>query len=136
MYIESAKQTAKLILALVLGAAILAFGLWINNLQNKAALADQRGKVIEATVGVTEDGAKDDAQRAKVETGVTTGREEFKATTEKAKRDEPATAARADRPVPASVRNAYRARRLARERSAGIESERTKEPEAAPAPKR
>lgn len=122
--------------ALIVGLLIM-WGIgYVSNLQTQAAIGAQRGAVAVTAQGITEDGAKDDTARGAVDTAVTTGRETFRATIEEAKRNEPEIVARADRAVPASVRGAYRQRRLARERSVGIESERGTEPAPTPAAER
>jgi hypothetical protein len=72
---------------------------------------------LESTSGIIDDGAKADENRAEVDQTVAQGRDQFNQDYEGAMRNEPETAARADRPVPDSVRKAFRERRIARERS-------------------
>lgn len=122
-------DTLKLIGALLLGAALL-FG--YNKVIDWKEAAEQnksRGNTMTATSGILADGAKADAQRDGVDTGIAQGRDDFNNNYQEAKRNEPETAARADRSVPDSVRNAYRARRLARERLGCIGSECVGRPE-------
>lgn len=129
-------DTLKLIGALLLGAALL-FG--YNTVIGWKEAAQQnvsRGNTMTATSGIVADGAKADAQRADVDTGIAQGRDNFNTNYQEAKRNEPETAARADRSVPDSVRNAYRARRLARERLGCIGSECVGRPEEEDATKR
>ena len=117
-------ETIKLVIAIALGAAVLWFGLWINNLKDQAKQGAQRGQVIETTAGITKDGQQSDAQRVKVEVDVTAAREQFNRELEEARRNEPETRSNADAHNPDSVLRAARARRLARERSVDAESKR------------
>lgn len=105
-----------LIFAVIVAVALSTAAQHYLRLQRAAAQGEiDKGK-IETTVGVIDDTDKADEQRDTVDTGVAAGRNTYQTTTAKAKRNEPTTAARADRAVPASVRGAYRERRIARER--------------------
>lgn len=116
-------ETVKLILALIIGAAVL-FGVQkVLDWREAAQQNEQRGRTITATSGIINDGSKADADRTTTDTGISQGRQEFHDNQQEAKRNEPETAARADRAVPASVRNNFRARRLARERSGCVGDE-------------
>lgn len=105
-----------LVLALLLGVGIALFGADYRRLQNAAAQNEQRGQVLTNTSQGVADGVDIDDFKAGVETGLAAGKEAFQTSKREAIRNEPETAARADRPVPDSVRRAYRERRLARER--------------------
>lgn len=129
-------ETVKLIIALLIGAAVL-FGVQkVLDWREGAQVGEQRGRTATATSGIINDGTKADAQRDTVDTGIAQGRDKFNDNYQEAKRNEPETAARADRSVPVSVRNAYRARRLARERLGCIGSECVGRPEAEDATER
>lgn len=72
---------------------------------------------LESTSGIISDGAKADEDRSDVDQTVDQARDQFNDNYRGAMQNEPETAARADRPVPDSVRDAFRQRRIARERS-------------------
>ena len=118
------KETIKLLIAIAIGAAILYGIQYIGSLQQKAAVGEQRGAVIETTSGVLEDGRQSEQQRVRVEVDVTAAREQFQRDIEEARNNEPETRSNADVRNPDSVLRAARARRLARERSAGDQGER------------
>lgn len=112
-----------LIVALVLGVGMTTAYNHYMNLRDKAQLADSRGTVLETASGTMADGAVADQSAAAVETAVAGAADAFANAINEAKRNEPETADRADRRVPDSVRAAYRARRLARERSGCVQGE-------------
>lgn len=114
-------ETFKLIVAVAIGALVVLGITHYMDLRNRAAVGDQRGTKIEATAGTIADGAQADTRRAERDTGTAQGAQQFTITMQEAERNEPATRNRADTPVPDSVRDAFRARRLARERSAGVQ---------------
>lgn len=87
-----------------------------NSLRKAAAENEHRGGVLTATTAGVEVGQQNDAEQARTDAGIAQGRQEFVVRLEEGKRNEPDTAVRADRPVPASVRAAYSERRRARER--------------------
>ena len=109
-------ETIKLIIAVLVGCALLWGWNTVMDWREAAQVNERRGDKIIATEGIMNDGAKADADRADDDSAVSTGRETYHNAKEEAKRNEPETADRAMRTVPASVRNAFRARRLARER--------------------
>ena len=74
-------------------------------------------ETLKATSGIIEDGAKADEDRANTDESVGQARGQFNRDYEGAMQHEPATATRANTVVPDSVRSAFRARRIARERS-------------------
>lgn len=117
-------ETVKLLIAIVIGAAVLYGIQYIGRLQEQAAVGQQRGAVIETTSGVIKDGQQSEQQRVKVEVDVTAAREQFQRDIQEARNNEPETRSNADVRNPDSVLRAARARRLARERSAGDPSER------------
>ena len=109
-------ETIKLVLAVLLGCALLWGYNTVMDWREAAQVGEQRGAKIEATDGIINDGAQADADRTDTDTAIGTGRDVYHTAKEEAKRNEPETAERADRNVPSSVRNAFRSRRLARER--------------------
>lgn len=129
-------ETAKLIGAVLLGCALLWGYNTVMDWREAAQVNEQRGAKIEATDGIITDGAKADADRNDDNNAVNTGRDTYNTAKEEAKRNEPETAVRADRTVPASVRNAFRARRLARERLDCVGNECEARPAAASAAQR
>lgn len=129
-------DTVKLLIAVLIGAAVL-FGVQtVLDWREGAQVGEQRGRTATATSGIINDGVKADAQRDAVDTGIAQGRDKFNDDYQEAKHNEPETAARADRAVPVSVRNAYRTRRLARERLGCIGSECVGRPKAEDATER
>ncbi len=111
---------ARQIIVLVLLSLILGFVIWDRvekaDLEEKAAVGEQRGEVLtNASAGIQE-GVNIDEFQAGYAAALQQGRDNFKSDKQKAIQNEPATAARASTRVPDSVRNAYRERRLARER--------------------
>lgn len=109
-------ETIKLVLAVLVGCALLWGGQKVLSWREAAALSEQQGRTAGATVGISQDGAKADADRVATDTGVRQGRDQFNQTYDEANRHEPETAARSDRAVPVRVRDAFRERRLARQR--------------------
>jgi hypothetical protein len=105
-----------LTLAVILSVGVSLFAGHYQELQRAAAQNEQRGGVIHATSQGIARGVDVDAFLSSNDVVIGTGRDAFNHTITEAKRHEPETAARADRTVPVSVRNAYRERRLARER--------------------
>jgi len=111
-------ETVKFIIAVLIGAAVL-FGVQtVLDWREGAQAGEQLRRTATAISGIINDGAEADAQRDTVDMGIARGRDKFNNDYQEAKLNEPETAARAARVVPVSVRNAFRARRLARERSA------------------
>lgn len=129
-------DTIKLIAAVLIGCLFLWAGQKIMSWRDAAQVNEQRGAKIEATTGIVNDSAKADENRATVDTDIATARDTFTRDTTEARRHEPATADRATRPVPDSLRRAYRARRLARQRSGCIGDECGEGPETEAPPKR
>lgn len=102
--------------ALVLGIGIALFGADYRRLQKAAAQNENRGQVLtNASAGAKESIDIDEFQ-AGYNAGLAANRDAFQRAKQEAIRNEPETAARAVRPVPGSVRDAFRERRLARER--------------------
>jgi len=79
-------------------------------------LSENRGAVLENTSAGVREGGVIDNEQAERDAGLAAGRERFQQAKREAIRNEPQTADRADRPVPDSVRDAFRERRRARER--------------------
>lgn len=102
--------------ALLLGVGIALFGADYRRLQRASAQNEHRGQVLtNASAGAAESIDIDEFQ-AGYNAALAANRDAFQKAKTEAKRNEPETAARAVRPVPDSVRGAYRERRLARER--------------------
>lgn len=125
MLIKPPTPSAKQVLIMLAMGVILA-GLvvdrantwWKQRQAVNAATAPLEGK-IEATAGINADGAKADSERETDDRAATTAADTFRNDIARSRRDDPEARARADRPVPRSVRDAFRARRIAIERSAG-----------------
>lgn len=89
---------------------------WRQRRAVDAATAPLIDKVV-VTTGIIEDGAKADADRADDDANAAQAANTFRTDIERSRRNDPEARARADRPVPRSVRDAFRARRIAIERS-------------------
>lgn len=113
----------RIVLYGLLAVALGAGAMYVSNLREASALSEQRGTTLQTTSAVIDDGTIADQAQAAVVQGIAAGRDQFNNTYSEAKRNEPTVADRANRPVPASVRNAYRERRLARERYGCVRSE-------------
>jgi len=109
-------ETVKLVLAVLLGCALLLGVQTVLDWKQAAQQNEQRGRTLEATSGITNDGQLADANRQATDAGVAQGRDQFNRQLEEGNRNEPETAARGNRSVPASRLRAFRERRLARER--------------------
>lgn len=112
------KIAIAIVLAIFLGVIVSLGGRHYFQLREKAAQADLRQETIKATDGIIKDGADSDVQRQRVEIAVTDGRVRYRDDYEREKANDQAFAERADSAVDQRVRDAARARRLARERSA------------------
>jgi hypothetical protein len=118
-----AKIISAVVTAVVIGLlSVMAYS-QIKQMRMAAAQNEQRGGVLDAASAGIAEGSRVDRWAETHNAGVTAGRETFRQSKTEAIRNEPETATRADRPVPASVRDAYRARRLARERLGCAEGE-------------
>lgn len=111
-----------ILLVAVVGAGI--FGIstvkkWYDGSQQNV----QKGQTMEATVGITTDGAAADAHQGATDTKVEKGNYDFGNTYQEDERHDPNVATRSSRDVPQRVRNNFRARRLARERSGCVGGE-------------
>jgi len=113
-------ETVKLALTIAIAVGIMLFIGWVGDLQKRAAVGEQRGTKIETTAGTVADGVQADARRAERDTGTTQAATVFERTIVEVER-EPTARDRADTPVPDRVRDAFRERRLARERSARLQ---------------
>lgn len=116
MSIRASAETIKLLVAVGIGAAVLFAGQRVLDWKEGAEANEVAGRTMKATSGILNDGQKSSEDRNNVDTGVLAGRHNYNETYEEANRNEPETAARSDRAVPDSVRNAFRERRIARER--------------------
>lgn len=110
------KLVIGLVIAVALGVTVTLFGNHYLGLKRAAAESAIRGAVLESTTRGVAEGVDIDGFTTAYERGLLTGRDAFRVVKSEAIRHEPETASRADRVVPDSVRNAYRQRRLARER--------------------
>jgi uncharacterized SAM-binding protein YcdF (DUF218 family) len=102
---------------------------WQTRSAVNAATAPLEAKV-EATAGMTQDAVAADSDRAQASEATAAGRTIFIEHTTRNEANEPHVRSRADQPVPDSVRNAFKARRLARERSGNAAREREARPAA------
>ena len=105
-----------ILLVVIVGAGI--FGIstvkkWYDGSQQNV----QKGQTMEATVGVTKDGTVADAAQGATDTTVVKGNYDFGNTYKEDERHDPIVASRTTRVVPQRVRDNFRARRIARERS-------------------
>lgn len=91
---------------------------WKSRQAQVTVLAPIEAKV-EATDDILKGGAKATADRNKDDRSATKAADTFRNDIARSTSDEPENRDRADRPVPVSVRNAFRAQRLALERSNG-----------------
>jgi hypothetical protein len=129
-------ETMKLLIAVAIGGIVLWGGQKIISWRTAALQNETRGNVIADTSGNIADGIAAEQKSFKISEGLDLGRIKFQLELLEAKQNEPEVADRADRPVPRSVRNAYRARRLARERLGCAPSECPQGDAADVAPKR
>ena len=105
-----------ILLVVLVGAGI--FGIsTIKRWHDASKQNEQRGQTMEATVGITQDGATADAHQTATDTAVGQGNYDFGTTYAKDERHDPIVATRSTGTVPQRVRDNFRARRLARERS-------------------
>lgn len=130
------KDTLKLILALVIGAVVLFAFQTIKSWKDAADLSKQQTRTAEATSGILEDGQKSDKERQAENNGLSHGRESFNAAIQKASQSDKSVSDRASQPVPPSVLDAYRERRLTRDRFGCAGAGCGAEPEADAAAKR
>jgi hypothetical protein len=105
-----------LIVAVIFGVAIALFGADYRRLQQASAQNENRGQVLQNASDGIKDGEEIDTVQQAYTRGLADARAAFQQQKSEAKRNEPETAMRAVRPVPDSVRDAARQRRLARER--------------------
>jgi hypothetical protein len=123
MLIKPPTPSAKQVLIMIAMAVILA-GLVVDRVNTwwkqrqavAAAIEPLEGKIV-ATDGINADGAQADQARSDDDQAANTAANTFRNAIARSHRDDPTAAARAARPVPASVRDAFRARRIAIERS-------------------
>lgn len=106
-----------LIVTLLIAIALTIGGQKVLSWREGALQNETKKETFKAASGIIEDGAKADEQRDTVDQAVGEGRGQFIYDYQGAMRNEPETAARADTVLRDGVRNAFRARRLARERS-------------------
>ena len=109
-------ETVKLIIAVLIGSALLFGAQTVLDWKQAAQQNEQRGRTMEATSGIVKDDSKNEAQRLVIDVGLLEGRARFNQQLEEDNRNEPETAARGTRNVPDSRLRAFRERRLARER--------------------
>lgn len=120
MSIKASAETIKLIIAVALGAAVLFFGQRVLDWKEGAEQNEARGRTMEATSGIINDGVRADEDRSVTDDAIADGRDTFNTTTQRDRNNEPQTASRDSAAVPASRLRAFRERRLARERSGCI----------------
>lgn len=128
------KDTVQLIIALLIGAVILFAGQRIMSWKQGYELSQQQTETAKATSGILKDSQQSAKEQEKQSSAIDTGREAFNNKTEEDRRNDPTVAERANRPVPDSLRRAYRERRLARDRlgCAGAGCGEEPSPDAAP----
>ena len=111
-----------IVFGLLFGLAVLGVK-HVKNWYDLKGVAETATAIGQASSEMAEDGAKADEDRGNVDYAVGQGRDAFNHSYEGAKSNEPEVAARSNRPVPDSVRRAFRERRLARERSGCVTSQ-------------
>ena len=110
---------AVLVLVLLLSGAAIR----LQQLREAASQNESRGHVIEDTSAAVRDAAIIDKEQAARDDAIAAARNTFQQSKQKAIRNEPEIATRATRVVPVSVRDAFRERRLARERLGCVAAE-------------
>ena len=110
---------AVLVLVLLLSGAAIR----LRQLREAAVQNESRGHVIEDTSAAVRDAAIIDKEQAARDDAIAAARNTFQQSKQKAIRNEPEIATRATRVVPVSVRDAFRERRLARERLGCVAAE-------------
>lgn len=116
------------LVAVILAFIVLALGAdrvaeWWNTRQAVASAMQPVKEKVEATAAINEDAAAADAARETSDSIASTAANTFRNDIARSHRDDPTARDRAARPVPVSVRNAFRARRLAIERSGCVGAE-------------
>ena len=106
-----------------IGAILIAVGVSVmmdnyNDGQRAEAIVEETKPIVANTDTTIQEGLVEETARKAYELGVANARQEFKQQQAEDKRNEPETAARADRAVPRSVLNNFAKRRAARERLA------------------
>lgn len=110
-------ETIKLIIAVAVGAILLLGYNYMAEVFNKAALADERGQVIQTTGNAQVHSAVADTARSEVDDSIDQGRGSYGTTVEVIYQRDPEARARGAQRVPDDQLRAFRERRLARERS-------------------
>lgn len=111
-------ETIKLVLAVLLGCALLWAGQTVLEGHEAAAQNEQRGRTMESTSGTIKDGDNSAQARQDADAGVAQGRDNFNNTIDEDGKHEPETAVRDSGAVPGSRLRAFEQRRLERERLA------------------
>lgn len=111
------RVVVSLIVTVLLTVAMVIGGQQILAWKRGAEKAEAQTHTMEATSAIIGSGVKSDADRTTTDTRVVQGRAQYQSSYSEAEANEPVVANRASRPVPDRVRNAFRERRLARERS-------------------
>jgi len=130
------KETLKFLAALLIGGAILWVGQTVMSWKEAHDLSKQQTRTAEATSGILKDEQASIKEQDKQGSVLNAGRERFTARIEEANQNDPIFAERSVRPVPDSLRRAYRERRLARDRLGCAGENCGKEPAADSAPER
>ena len=114
------KDFLKLVVCLLLGGLIITGWNKVIEWKTAADLSEQQTRTAGTTIGILGDNSRSAAESQADQNQLSQGVQQFTITIEEGQRNDPEARARADRPVPDSVRNAFRERRLARERSGCI----------------
>lgn len=123
MLIKPPTPSAKQVLIMIAMAVILAglvvdrVNTWWKQRQAVAVATEPLIGKIEATDAINAAGAEADQARNDDDHAATTAANTFRNDIARGQRNDPSATARAARPVPVSVRDAFRARRIAIERS-------------------
>ena len=123
-------ETVKLIIALIIGALLLSGITYLGVLRQRAELGKKAQGTLVTTEGMQQDGAKAQEVVHRFEVDITTAAQEFEQRQSDGEQQDENVAARANNAVPVSVRDNFRQRRLARDRSQRAALERLGAPEA------
>jgi hypothetical protein len=120
MVLEGPKLILSLIATIVLAVLLVVATQTVLGWRDAAQANEQKEQHMKATSGILDDAAKSQAERTSTEATVTDARVEYDSKREEVYRVEPTARDWASQPVPRGLRDAARARRLARERSASV----------------
>lgn len=130
------KVGAAIVAAILLTVLVMVGIGEFNSMRSAAAKSELQDTKAETTQGILNDASAIQAKTQRVEVVVSNARDSYNRAEQEAIDNEPDTRDWSAQPTRDSLRNAARARRLARERSAELAGQRQAEHEEAPAPER